>query len=1084
MEEKSFASFEREEVKEPIEFHVEKGWEKHMTEYKEGYQHLLLHLKQCKYVKILFDSENEPQILCSDNMDIIMLNNFREKTWNWQEFIYKFENTKYLNIRNCEELPDSIFEMKQLIYLVLNHCKLDKFNFDNITKLTKLTTLSLMESEINVLPEILYEMKALNVLSIMHTNIKELSNSLGKLKQLRYLGLNDTKLNNVPVIIGELENLSKLFLGGTNIRMLPVELKALTKLEDLVLWGTQIESLPDWICTYASLKGLYLGNTKKLQKLPEDIGNLSNLEKLYLDRSGLTELPASFGKLANLKELLLSGTNIRKFPELVPMNHLYRCDLRDMVLERIPKELFGAELEIGSFRFDMGLILSNTQLLCQPISLFSHEREFIDAYYEEEKIHLNEAKVVFLGDGEAGKSHIIKRIMTDNQVLKQFKEDSTPGIAISQKVCNIDREAVRLQIWDFGGQEIMHSMHRFFLTERTLYVIVINARDNTQDERAEYWLNNVKNFANGCPVIMVLNKIDQNPTASINERMLRTDYPQIKQILKMSALKDIENDFGKLMESIISAVKMFDSYAMDFPVSWNRIKTQLEEMDNNYIVDSEYRKICIDNSVVDEQIQNWLLDWFHDLGISFNYHRKDQLLSGYMVLKPTWITNAIYIILFNGSEYARNGLIRIKDIIALLKNPPKSVEKIHYNIIEVPYILGVMRRFEISYSVDKDNEFVPMMCDKNQHEEAERFTNADCMQYYMKYAYLPNNVLHKLMIKMQADLDKDKIWLTGMILHSRENNIAALVRMHDRCIEIFIKSSNNNVYNPKEYLSEIRENLININKELNLVAEDTIVYKENNKSEEISYDTLLIHLSSEQIEYFSPIFRKKISIRKILGMVENEVDTNFIVQYCKENKDVTYPSLYHTLIDERNKTIYNELEDDILECGLKIQGDSLLILAGKENDRNTYFRNMLSVNKKYVICDQTLNGVSANRKAAGELDLLIKNREQMPIAIIEALTLSSVNKKYISGHIDKLFSYDTWGLPNNYILAYIEKCNFETFKKRYKKFIQEYAYPVKCVDVGEKSKYAEMAVFDVNILRNGKKGRITHILINLQEGKK
>ena len=219
-------------------------------------------------------------------------------------------------------------------------------------------------------------------------------------------------------------------------------------------------------------------------------------------------------------------------------------------------------------------------------------------------------------------------------------------------------------------------------------------------------------------------------------------------------------------------------------------------------------------------------------------------------------------------------------------------------------------------------------------------------------------------------------------------------------------------------------------------------------------------------------------------MVENEVDTNFIVQYCKENKDVTYPSLYHTLIDERNKTIYNELEDDVLECGLKIQGDSLLILAGKENDRNTYFRNMLSVNKKYVICDQTLNGVSANRKAAGELDLLIKNREQMPIAIIEALTLSSVNKKYISEHIDKLFSYDTWGLPNNYILAYIEKCNFETFKKRYKKFIQEYAYPVKCVDVGEKSKYAEMAVFDVNILRNGKKGRITHILINLQEGKK
>lgn len=175
----------------------------------------------------------------------------------------------------------------------------------------------------------------------------------------------------------------------------------------------------------------------------------------------------------------------------------------------------------------------------------------------------------------------------------------------------------------------------FFLTERTLYVIVINARDNTQDERAEYWLNNVKNFANGCPVIMVLNKMDQNPTASINERLLRNDYPQIVKIIKMSAMKDNVEKFGELMSTVISTIRTFDSYAMDFPVSWNKIKIRLMEMNSNYITDREYRKICSQYMVEDEQIQNWLLDWFHDLGISFNYHKKDQLLGAYMVLKPT-----------------------------------------------------------------------------------------------------------------------------------------------------------------------------------------------------------------------------------------------------------------------------------------------------------------------------------------------------------------------------------------------------------------------------------------------------------------
>ena len=1085
------AMFGSKEVRTVVEDNSGILWEKKFEVYKENYQHLQPKLKQCIYVELSFGDavsyfgKAKADIFCTEKTEGVVLNNLKEDAWDWEKFIKDFACVKYLIIQNCKKVSDLIFNMKQVISLELYSCKLDTFCFDNMIKLSKLEILKLNGSIIREFPEVISKMEFLKELSFMHTNIRKLPDFLKNLVNLRYLGLNGTKVDFLPPVIGKLRNLKSLYLGQTNIQILPIEMKALTKMEYLALWETQLEVLPDWICSYKNLKGLYLGRDKKLQKLPENIGDLVNLEKLYLDGTGLGELPKSFGRLIKLRELSLSNTDVRRFPKLKMMDNLSKCDLDNMVLERVPKELINSKIKIHlNLNFSPeGLNLNNTKLLCQPISLFSHEKEFIYAYYEEEKIHLNETKVVFLGDGESGKSHIIKRIMTDNQLLTEFKEESTPGIAISQKLCVIDKENIRLQIWDFGGQEIMHSMHRFFLTERTLYVIVINARDNTQDERAEYWLNNVKNFANGCPVIIVLNKMDQNPTASINERLLRNDYPQIVQILKMSALKDLSEDFGKLMNNIVETVKNFDSYAMDFPVSWNKIKTTLEEMDSNYIMDREYRKICKRNSVEDEQIQNWLLDWFHDLGISFNYYKKDQLLGGYMVLKPTWITNAIYIILFNGNKYARNGLIKINDIIILLKDPPKAVESITYDIEEVPYILGVMRRFEISYSIDKDNEFIPMMCDKNQHEDAEIFINSDCMEYYMEYEYLPNNVLHKLMIKMQNDFDKDKIWLTGMILHSRENNISALVRMHDRRIEIFIKSLNSRIYSPKEYLSELRSNLLNINKELNLEAKGIIVYKEDDKSENIDYDMLLIYLSSGESEYFSPVFRKKIPIRKILGMVENEIDIDLIIAYCKENKDATYSLISHMLMNEHIKISYNELEDDILQCGLKLQGDTLMILKGKENDRNTYFRNMLSANKHYIVNDQTLNGTSNNQKAAGELDLLIKNSKEMPIAIIEALTLSYVNKNYIAEHINKLFLYDTWGLSNNYILVYVENHNFAAFKKTYKDYISqyEYKYPVKYLGVEEREKYAEMAVFDVSILRNEKESKITHILLHLRK---
>lgn len=1132
MQDKNFEYKENETVVKPVVESVEYQWGEEYLVFEGNYQQLLQHVKNCESVELSFDNNHrkkENDILYNDGFKKVVFNNLDESTWDWNKFVSDFIHIKCLCVRDCSEVSELIFDLKSLVRLELNTCNLEKFCFDDIINITKLGSLDLSFSMIKVIPEIIGELvflkklfllstdikelpssikklknleylnmdrtkinqvpevigklTSLKKLSFMSTNVRGLPNSIKKLQNLEYLGLNGTKILQIPTVIGTLKNLTDLYLGQTDIKVFPIEMQNLSKLEHLALWETQLELLPEWICSYKNLKGLYLGRDTGIRKLPERIGDLTNLEELYLDGTGINELPKSFGKLVNLKKLNLNRTKVHRFPSLEAMNHLSICDLSYMVLERIPKEFINSKIYFKSNTYEKGLRLEHTKLLCQPISLFSHDKEFINAYYDEEKIHLNETKIVFLGDGEAGKSHIIKRIMKDNQILSHFKEESTPGIAISQKLCIVDQENIRLQIWDFGGQEIMHSMHRFFLTDRTLYVIVINARDNTQDERAEYWLNNVKNFANGCPVIMVLNKMDQNPTASINERLLRDDYPQIIQILKMSALRDSSEVFGQLMDQIVASVKSFDSYAMDFPLSWNKIKTTLEEMRENYIIDSKYREICKQNAVDDEQIQNWLLDWFHDLGISFNYYKQDQLLGGYMVLKPAWITNAIYIILFNGNQYAENGLIRVSGIVDLLKDPPKSVENIKYKIEEVPYILGVMRRFEISYAVDEKNEFIPMMCDKNQHKDAEMFVGNDSMEYYMEYEYLPNNVLHKLMIKMQHDFDKDKIWLTGMILHSRGNNISALVRMHDKRIEIFIRSSDCTVHPPKEYLSEIRENLININKELNLEAKDTIVYKEGIKSENIHYDMLLIYLSAGQYEYFSPVFRKLIPIRKILGMVENEIDIDLIMQYCKENEDekLSYQLINHMLIKQHTEIHYDQLEKDILKCCLKLQGFSLLILQGKENDRNTYLRDLLSSNDRYRVSDQTLNGTSSNQKAAGELDLLISKINGIPFSIIEAMTLSSVSKKYISEHIDKLFLYDTWGLENNYILVYVENSNFVAFKNRYQKFISQYEYPVMYLGIEERNSYAEMAIFDVTLLRNEQERKITHILVHLQE---
>lgn len=86
---------------------------------------------------------------------------------------------------------------------------------------------------------------------------------------------------------------------------------------------------------------------------------------------------------------------------------------------------------------------------------------------------------------------------------------------------------------------------------KLINVVFVNARDNTQDERARYWLHNIKSFADNSPVIMVINQMDQNPSASVNESSLRRLYPELRDIIKMSAITFTKEAFEDALQKQI-----------------------------------------------------------------------------------------------------------------------------------------------------------------------------------------------------------------------------------------------------------------------------------------------------------------------------------------------------------------------------------------------------------------------------------------------------------------------------------------------------------------------------------------------------
>ena len=95
-------------------------------------------------------------------------------------------------------------------------------------------------------------------------------------------------------------------LSFNELTTLPKEIGNLKNLEWLFLGNNQLTTLPPEIWKLTNLRMLALRGNKLTNLLPK-IGRLKNLKRLNLYYNQLTTLPPEIGKLKNLKDLDLRG---------------------------------------------------------------------------------------------------------------------------------------------------------------------------------------------------------------------------------------------------------------------------------------------------------------------------------------------------------------------------------------------------------------------------------------------------------------------------------------------------------------------------------------------------------------------------------------------------------------------------------------------------------------------------------------------------------------------------------------------------------------------------------------------------------
>ena len=604
------------------------------------------------------------------------------------------------------------------------------------------------------------------------------------------LDLSGYDLTNIPPEIGQLNSLISLDISENNIDSFPDEFWNLKNLIKLDAYDNNIQVLPKNISKLLNLKSLHLDNNK-LSELPIEIGELTKLRTLNLYGNEISELPREISKLRELRKLDLENNSLSTIPpKLNNLTKLTRLALANNFIIELPQELFQLDLNIF-WGGEKGIIVDNNPLQVPPIELVRRGVYAVREYYKEiakdETTRLYETKILIVGQGGVGKSYLMNRLVHD-----KIPEDlaTTEGIDIQKwKFETKQTSDFNVNIWDFGGQEIYHATHQFFLTKRSLYLFVWEARSDADLLSFDYWLNTIKILSNNSPVIIIQNKIDERKK-SINQEGWKKKFTNIIEYHNVSAVDG--SGINELKNAIVSNVENMPHIGDLLPKRWINIREELENIEKNFIPYSVYKDICIKYGMSNEQT-TLLSEYFHDLGVFLNFN-ENPILKNTIFLKPEWATNAVYMVVDNYNVIDSNGKFTFSDLTDIWRDTEEFPPEKFIELIEL------MKSFELCFEIqNKKTYIIPELLPGRQ--PSFQWDYNDSLWFKYKYDFMPAGIMTRLIVSVH-DLIKDNMyWKDGVILEW-ENTIALIAKTTTRTIEVWINGDDR-----KNILSIIRRHM-------------------------------------------------------------------------------------------------------------------------------------------------------------------------------------------------------------------------------------------------------------------------------------
>lgn len=488
------------------------------------------------------------------------------------------------------------------------------------------------------------------------------------------------------------------------------------------------------------------GDSKETTPLKSRI-QFPNLSMLDVSNNELTDVPVLLSELTGLSVLNLSGNpGIAQLPpELGLLNKLWNLNLRGCSLQDPLRSM------IESRKYKTMDIIGYLKSILEDAKPYARMKLMIVGVQGIGKTSLLE-QLRQEGTGSYRRKppeHWGKRMGNKNLNLKTPKGVtlSTVGVDVGDWIYEKKLRGqanfgpVTFRTWDFGGQREYYSTHQYFLSKRSLYLVVWRITDGERGVKGIHqWLINIQARAPNAPVLIIgthQDLVKETFPSSYSDdlqQLIRDKFinvvdadkcglPRVLDTIEISCktrhnikhlcnlIYDVVFDLRcpgskeRLLEQKIPATYL----ALEDVIGYLAIERRLQGKDP--VLHSEQYRMLVMHEMQqkfgilfrDLAELNQATAFLHDNGVLLHY--EDATLKDLYFLDPQWLCDMLahVVTIREINPFARNGIMRIDDLKHVFKSSqcaPADAQT---------YILSLLNKFEVALTWDGRTLLIPSM---------------------------------------------------------------------------------------------------------------------------------------------------------------------------------------------------------------------------------------------------------------------------------------------------------------------------------------------------------------------------------------